>query len=71
MEIGTALCTIGLGKTSLFSFAKLKQSFNSVLFKENIVFQQRVLDEMGVLMLQGTCCPHGYFFSNGTLLPTY
>ena len=32
-------------------FAKLKEGFNTVLLKESAVFQQRVLDGMGVLML--------------------
>ena len=35
------------------------------------VFQQRVLDEMGVLLLWRTCYSHGHLISNSTLLPTY
>ena len=33
---------------------KLKQSFSTVLLKESAVFQQRVLNKMGVLMLWRT-----------------
>ena len=35
-------------------FPKLKQSFSTVLLKESAVFQQGVLDKMGVLMLRRT-----------------
>ena len=35
-------------------FPKLKQSFSTVLLKESAVFQQGVLDKMGVLMLWRT-----------------
>ena len=35
-------------------FPKLKQSVSTVLLKESAVFQQGVLDKMGVLMLWRT-----------------
>ena len=35
-------------------FPKLKQSFSTVLLKERAVFQQGVLNKMGVLMLWRT-----------------
>ena len=36
--------------------------------RKNAVFQQWVLDKIGVLMLWKTRCSHGYLFRNGTLL---
>ena len=52
------------------SFAKRKQSYNTVFLKESAVFQQGVLDEMDVFMLWMTRYSRGYLFSTGMLLPT-